>query len=328
MLFNKVDSNSKITVEDKLLNNFKKNIHKINVISPLNNKTSIFNKTLNYAINEGKKVLYIINKDVLEVLNGEINYLHESTDSIYNKKINVCKHNIALYLDYKFDLIIYDEINSKAMFSRESVEKLLVSKCSNYGTMISYSMEKILDDGLSIYNLKNDFRVPLVEPRVITTRINLEDGIPSVVYEYLKWSINSNNKVLIYVPQDDKVDIIYERLKEIKEKLTENIVRRKKYEGERRLIKFLIAEEGILVTDDYMEEHIGLKPVNIMVFFSDSSQFSYKELVCIASRVNRVLKNSREEVIFICNNETAEIDKCRSILRELNKKAWEEGYFE
>lgn len=327
---NKTKKVSKKSIEDKILASFMKKVHKINVISPLNNRASIFNKTVDYAVKEKKKILYIINKDkeTIDVSKEIVNYLDDPSDDVKLGKINMCTHNTAIYLEEKFDLIIYDEINSRPMYTKESIGKVMNQRCCSYGTMISYSIEAVFRGGVTIYNLKEDLNSPIVEPRFISTRIKLEDGIPNGVYDYLKWSINSNNKVIIYVPHKEQVDKIYKGLKDIKENLTSNIYRVKSDEPKRkRFIRFLLAEEGILITDDFNEEHIGLKPVNIMVFFADSEIFTYKDLVYISSRVNRVLKNTKEEVIFVCNSETDNMDRCRSILRELNKKAWEQGYF-
>lgn len=327
---NKTKRVSKKSIEDRILGSFMKRVRKINVVSPLNNRAAIFNKTLNYAIKEGKKVLYIINKDkdAIDLSKEVVNYIENPSCEAKLGKINICNHSVAIYLEEKFELIIYDEINSRPMYTRESISKLMSNICSSYGTMITYSIEAVFKSGMTIYNLKEDLECPIAEPRFISTRIKLEEGIPNSVYDYLKWSINSNNKVIIYVPHKEQVDKIYKGLKDIKENLTSNIYRVKSDEsGRKRFIRFLLEDEGILITDDFSEEHIGLKPVNIMVFFADSDVFTYKDLVYISSRVNRVLKNTKEEVMFICNNETDDMDRCRSILRELNKKAWEQGYF-
>lgn len=327
---NKTKKVSEQSIEEKILASFMKKVHKINVVSPLNNRAAIFNKTIQYALKEEKKVLYIINKekDSIDLSKRLANYIENPSGTAEKGKINICSHNVAIYLEEKFDLIIYDEINSRPLYTRESISKLINSICSSYGTMITYSIEAVFRSGITIYNLKNDLECPIAEPRFISTRIKLEEGIPNGVYEYLKWSINSNNKIIIYVPHKEQVDKIYKGLKEIKEGLTSNIYRVKSDDaGRKRFIRFLLAEEGILITDDYSEEHIGLKPVNIMVFFADSDVFTYKDLVYISSRVNRILKNTKEEVMFICNTETDDMDRCRSILRELNKKAWEQGYF-
>ena len=299
---NKTKKISKKSIEDKILGSVMKKVRKINVVSPLNNRAAIFNKTLDYAIAEGKKILYIINKD---------------------KDAIDLSAALANYIDDPYCEAVVGKINT-----RESISKLMCSISGSYGTMITYSIEPVFRSGITIYNLKEDLECPIAEPRFISTRVKLEEGIPNCVYDYLKWSINTNNKVIIYVPHKEQVDKIYKGLKDIKENLTSNIYRVKSDDsGRKRFIRFLLAEEGILITDDFNEEHIGLKPVNIMVFFADSDVFTYKDLVYISSRVNRVLKNTKEEVMFICNNETEDMDKCRSILRELNKKAWEQGYF-
>ncbi|MEG1256779.1 hypothetical protein [Clostridium sp.] len=328
-----VGKKSNKPIEDKILDSVVRKIEKINVISSLNNKTSIFNKAFKWSLSEGKKILYIINEDresldVLGVISSNlVNYIDDKRYNVIHDKINICSHNIALYIEEKFDIVIYDEVNSRPRYSKESIVRVMNYNCNNYGTMISYSMEKVFDKELTFYNLQKDRQVPIVEPRIITTRMNIEEEIPMGVYEYLKWSINTNKKVIIYVPDDEKVDKVYEYLHHIKEKLTKNIFKEKLNKINRKDVsRFILSEGGILVTDDFNENFRGIHPLNVIVFFADHSNFNYKDLVYISSKVNRLSIAEREEVIFVCNNETNHIDKCREVLRELNKRAWEEGF--
>ncbi len=323
---------SKKSIEDTILDGAKKKMHKINIISALNNKKQIFNKVFNWCFKESKKILYIINTDIEEVkilgfINKIfINSIEGENDIAYTGKVNICTHSRALYLKEKFDFIIYDEINSRPIYSNESINKLMEYLCNNYGTMISYSMEPIFHNELILYNLRKDKQVPIAEPRVMITRVNIEEEIPMSVYEYLEWSINTNKKVLIYTPGDEKTHKVYNYLSNIDHKLTKNIFKDITEDSDKKeLSKFLLAEYGILVTNNYSENYYGVHPLNIMIFFADNDNFNYKDLVYISSKINRRSMAEREEVIFLCNSETEDMDRCKNILRELNKRAWEEG---
>jgi hypothetical protein len=178
---------SRKPIEDMILDGVKERLHKINIISALNNKEQIFNKVFNWCFKENKKILYIINTDIEDVkilglINRSlINCIEGENDISYTGKVNICTHSRALYLKEKFDFIIYDEINSRPRYSRESINKIMKHACNSYGTMVSYSMEPIFNKELTLYNLRKDRQVPLVEPRVIVTRMNIEEEIPMVL---------------------------------------------------------------------------------------------------------------------------------------------------
>ena len=323
---------SKKPIEDRILDGAKQKLHKINIIAALNNKEQIFNKVFKWCFEEHKKILYIINMDIEEMdILGTIdkkliNCIEDEKAMTYIDKVNICTHNRALYLKEKFDFVIYDEINSRPRYSKEAIKKLMDYACNNYGTMISYSMEPIFTKEITLYNLRKDKQVPISEPRVIVTRMNIEEEIPMGVYEYLKWSINTNKKVIIYAPDDKKANKVYKYLCNIEDKLTKNVFKNiVGNDNKKELSKFLLSEYGILVTDDFNENYSGIHPLNIMIFFADHHNFNYKDLIYISSKVNRRSIAEREEVIFLCNNETEHMDRCKNILRELNKRAWEEG---
>lgn len=328
----KVVNVSKKPIEDAILEGAKNKSHKINIIAALNSKEQIFNKAFQWCFQENKKILYIINIDVEEmnilgiIDKKYINYIENENELSDTKKVNVCTHNRALYLKEKFDFIIYDEINSRPIYSKEEIKKVMNYICNSYGTMISYSVEAVFNTEITLYSLERNKQIPIIEPRVIVTRMNIEKEIPIGVYEYLKWSINTNKKVIIYAPDDKRASKIYKYLCDIEEKLTKNIFKNiVGKESRKDLSKFLLSEYGILVTNNFNENYSGIHPLNVMIFFADHYSFNYKDLIYMSSKVNRRHMAEREEVIFLCNNETEHMDRCKSILRELNKRAWEEG---
>lgn len=337
MLFAKADKVvvTKEGIEDKLINYFRKRIQKINVLSFFYNTPSIFEKVMSYALAQKKTVLYITNElkenislaKYLSSVGYKLNYINYEFEGISRDKINICTHNRALYLSEKFDLIIYDDVNSIPIHEKEGILRLLEHLSSSYGTMIAYSIEEIFDDGVTLFHPINNNGRPLIEPRIINTRINVNEDLPLVIYDYISWSIFSGKKVIIYVPDDEKVENINNYLLNFKDQLTKNIyIYNRTKKDKTNIEKFRIAAKGIIITDCFEQEEMDLQEINVMVFFADNEVFNYKKLVYLTSRANRCLSESREEVIFLSNETNEAIDKAKDILRELNRKAWEEGF--
>ncbi len=328
--FKKKDKFEKGLVEDKLLQFYKEKKEKVNIISFLGNKRKVFNDIISIALKESKKVLYITTEvsNSIDILNKfKINILSTKLTSSHSNKVNVCTPSEALYLTDKFNLVIYDDINSYPLVSKESIGKIMKRLVSSYGLMIAYSIEPIFDNESILYCTHDKYiKTPLIEPRIITTRLKIEEDIPMVVYEYLLWAINSNSNVLIYVPSEEKGEKIYNYLLNIKEKLTEKIFLSNAPIESNSSIKKIMNKEGfILVTNNFKMDYPTLKKLNIMIFFADNYRFNYKELVYLVSKVKMDINSNRQEAIFLCNDENEHMDKAKDILRELNKRAWDEG---
>lgn len=325
----------KESLEEKLLKYFKAKACNINIISFFYNTPRIFKKLILYALAQKKTVLYITNENVNDVFLVNIlreegvicNCLGPQLTTSLKSGLNVVNHNGALYLDEKFDLVIYDDINSMPLYNKESIKKLLESCCADYGTMIAYSVEQVFTSEVTLFQCPNNNGKPLIEPRIINTRINVNEDLPLVVYDYLKWSIISNKKVVIYVPDDKKVDNIYNYLINFKDELTKNIFSYKscgkKHES---LTKFLAKAKAIMVTNCFENSDVDLTGINVMVFFAEDEIFNYKKLVYLSSRASRSKSLERGEVIFLSNELSEDMDNAKDILRELNKRAWEAGF--
>jgi late competence protein required for DNA uptake (superfamily II DNA/RNA helicase) len=325
---------AKDNIDERLLKYFRKKVNKINIVSLFYNTPKIFQKVISYALAQKKTVLYITNElekniSLLEILERDgfkCNYLGDNHANVLKEKINICSHNRALYLDEKFDLVIYDDINYMPLNSKESIKNLLESCCDNFGTMISYSIEPIFHDEVNLFYPLDNNGKPLVEPRIINTRLNVNDDLPLVVFDYLSWSILSNKRVIIYVPDEEKVENIYNYLENFKDRLTKNIFAYKKDEkNKKNLVKFFSRAKGIVVTNSFSEEDVDLSGVNVMIFFADDEVFDYKKLTYLSSRASRSKSLDREEVIFLSKDISEDMENAKEILRELNKRAWEEG---
>ncbi|WP_010293767.1 hypothetical protein [Clostridium senegalense] len=317
----------------EVLKYVKNNTDIINVISYFYNTATIFLDAINYCISNNKSVLYIVNeeKENIELIsyleNNDYVYLDEKTDED-SSKVNFCDYNRALYLDKKYDLVIFDELGYMPFQSKKNIKNILSKAVKSRGTIISYSIEPIFDRALSIYFPLNKYNTPLIEPRVITTKIDMEEDLPLVAYEYISWTIATEKKTIIYVPSNDKVISVYLYMDKLREKLTKDVFYFIKEKKDKSSIKaFLKSKTGILITDDYDEFHNEkLTDINIMVFFADDKKFNYKNLVYLVSKIERAKSLMRKEIIFICKDENEDIEKAKSIMRNLNKKGWEEGF--
>jgi len=309
---------------------------RIDVVSVFYNSSDLFLETIIAHANEKKSILYITNEeqssiDIIYFINkfsnlGEYVYSPEKKYGSINEYFHICNHENALKLGEKFDLVIYNDIRSFPKYNKQQIKKILLRMCNSDGIAIAYSVENVLSESASIlFPLKNN-KIPIIEPRLITTRINLSIDIPLVVYEYLNWSIISNRKVIIFTPDEEKATVVFQYLSNFKEKLSEELfLYISKKSDDDILVEFMNKEKGIIVTNDFEESYLEFHAVDVIVYFADNAKFTYKQLLYLSSKVGRFDTVQRGEAIFLANIETVQMDKARSIARKFNKKAWEKG---
>ena len=309
---------------------------RIDLVSVFYNSSDLLLETITAYANEKKSILYITNEDELSI--DIIYYINKfsnlgkcvhSAKRIYSsvgEYLHLCNHENALKLQEKFDLVIYNDIRSFPKYNKQQIKKILLKMCKPEGVAIAYSIENVLSEGTTIMLPLKDSKIPIIEPRVITTRINLSVDIPLVVYEYLNWSIISNRRVIIFTPDEEKAIAVFEYLSNFKEKLSENIfLFISKKSDDDVLVDFMNKDKGIIVTNDFEESYLEFHAVDVMVYFADNIKFNHKQLLYLSSKVGRYENIQRGEAIFLANVETAQMDKAKSMARKFNKKAWEKG---
>jgi late competence protein required for DNA uptake (superfamily II DNA/RNA helicase) len=309
---------------------------RIDVISVFYNSSDLLLETIIAYANEKKNILYITNEnersiDIVYFVSkfsnlGKYVYSPQANYSSVNEYLHICNHENALKLQEKFDLVIYNDIRSFPKYNKQQIKKLLLKMCKTEGIAIAYSVENVLSEGTTIILPLKDNKIPIIEPRIITTRINLSMDIPLVVYEYLNWSIISNRKVIIFTPDEEKATAVFEYLSNFKEKLSENIFLFISKKSDADIpIKFMDKDKGIIVTNDFEESYLEFHAVDVMVYFADNIKFNHKQLLYLSSKVGRYENIQRGEAIFLANVETVQMDKAKSTARKFNKKAWEKG---
>lgn len=158
------------------------------------------------------------------------------------------------------------------------------------------------------------------------TRIDLNTDIPYTLYDYLKWFKESNHKVAILVPDNEKVKSVYEyfdnklKLSNVKviKALEKNSI--KKIE---RVLKY--KDKSIFIITNQVEELLESCYIDdVVILFSDNIVFNYKRLLYICGAM-RNMNYSVPEVLLVSNSVSEEMDKAKDIARQFNKIVWEKS---
>lgn len=302
----------------------------LNITSPPYNSTEIFANIILNFVYRNKRVLYITNENSVHVEITEkikkmskfrrYTYLKENSNH-EDSLLIIAKHEMLNKLNCEFDLVIYDDIRSFSTYTKYEIIEAMTSKAKDSAKIIAYSIEKIFENKKEIILPVRDNNYPIIEPKFIGTRVDINKDIPYVVYEYIEWSLKTKQKVIIYVPNEGKVKRVYEYLSLYCNKLDGNIMFFIKNKSDEKTIdNFIKIKQGIMITNNF---YLDVKNSNVMVFFADDKLFNYKKLVYLCGKVGRSEKSRKGEVIFLGNCETEDMDKAKNITRHFNKEAWE-----
>lgn len=305
----------------------------INVVSPPYNTSEIFLKLVIESVKNGKKVLYITeendgNVEILRLIKNKTSfneYSYYRGKKLYEKaKFVVSNYENASCLDSDFDIIIYDDIRSFPKYNRIQIIELLDYLKNTNCKIIVYSVENIFDNCKSLYIPVRSDMLPIVEPRIITTSVNINKDMPFVVYEYLKWFINTKNNVIIPILDENMMLNLFSYLTYSKLGIDKKILLYRKNSNLKNVLNKINGD--IIITDNFDEVCEYVKNMNIAVYFYDKNKFNYKSLVYFCGRLKGGYKK-KGEVIFVTNKENSDIEKAKNITRNFNKTAWEEGLF-
>jgi late competence protein required for DNA uptake (superfamily II DNA/RNA helicase) len=237
----------------------------------------------------------------------------------------ISNHENALSCSQEFGLVIYDDVSSFSEYRKYEILDILALHCREGAKVICRSIEPVFQNAPYIEIPIKDCRLPLAEPRIITTRIDVNKEIPYVVYEYLNWSIESDRKVLILVPDEERGENVYSYLSIFREKLHNNIIYFNESTSKKSVINFMKNRRGVIIMRFDEELNINLVDTDIMVYFADDKCFDYKRLVYICGKVGRSPGLGNGEVIFLAREITKEMEIAKDIARGFNKQAWEMG---
>jgi len=307
----------------------------LNVITMPYNTATIFFASIMDNIGRGKRVLYITNEkedniELMDYIKKNIsfrNYTYVRKGEINAKaSFIISNHLNALRINEQFDLVIYDDIRALSRYNNYEIMDTMLKRVTKDGKLIAYSIETIFQGGRELVLPISENNLPVVEPRIITTRIDVNKDIPYMIYEYLKWSMDLEKKVIIYVPSREKVQKVYTYLNNYKRRLSPNILQHTRDDYSSKVpLSFMKMKRAIIITDDWDEIKADYKNTHVMVYFADDKAFDYRKLVFFCGKAGKGEDFDRGEVILLASEETDDIERAKNITRSFNKEAWEKG---
>ncbi len=317
---------------DKINYWYKKNIRFLSIITSPFNTASIFFDIIKTVCNEDGKVLYVWGEDYenKELMDFFRNRQDDSITYSYIKEgksnagITFVNHININKIEGRYDLVILDDITYFSNMSAANVHEVL-DLCSDKGKrVILYSIEKNSLIGEKFEFAAYDYEKPFVEPRVITTRVDLDKDIPYSLYDYIKWFLDRRDKVVVYVPEDEKIDNVYEYFShKLKLKNAKIIKASQKSEIKKCEKVSIMKDKAIFIITNKIEELLKYCHIdNAIVLFSNHLKFNYKKIIYVCGKIREMNENI-PEVLLVCNEESSEMEKAKKMARNFNKRVWE-----
>lgn len=318
----------------KILNFYDSKERYLNIISVPYNSSAIFINVILKCILEDKKVLYITGEregsisiiDELKkyTLFREYEYIRNKKNA-HKKNFCICDIETSAELTDGFDIYIYDDISSFSEDSSLETINYMKRSINNSAKMIFFTIESIKDCSEISYPIANN-RQPLVEPRILMTRLDLNRDIPLEAFEYIKYSLSLRRNIVIYVPTASIAVNTSDILRKYCNGSGINVLYHiKAGSNMKTAMKFIKVKNTIMVTDDCSDIFINCKDMDVMIFFADNEVFNYKKLLYICSRAGRRIEQKRGEAILLAREDTYEMKKAKNIAQNFNKEAWENG---
>lgn len=294
----------------------KSNERFINLICEPYQKLNFIEDLISDCLINNEKVLYVGKSRKVcksEQLNS-MNFYFSNFNNIFNIK-------------KKFDLIIYDDVSLYSNKSSiECNEDLMYLKRLSKKIVIC-SVDKVFNNIKHIEILNNQRKAHFLEPRLITTRVNLETSMPYTLYDYIEWFIREKRILVVYVPSKFNLNKIYEYYTE--DLNLENKVKIVKEDKKNSFLKVVnesrFKKEGVIFMTDSLHEYFDSIPECDMVIYSfEKDIVDYKKIIFACGALCKD-KCTGREVILLSNEEGDNIETARRLARGFNKTLWRES---
>ena len=294
----------------------KSNDRCINLICEPYQKLNFIESLIGDCLINNEKVLYV-GKSRKVCKNEQLNSMNFDFIN-FNNIFNIKKN---------FDLIIYDDVSLYSNKSSiECNEDLMYLKRLSKKIVIC-SVDKVFNNIKHIEILNNQRKTHFLEPRLITTRVNLETSMPYTLYDYIEWFIREKRILVVYVPNKFNLNKIYEYYTE--DLNLENKVKIVKEDKKNSFLNIVnesrFKKEGIIFITDSLHEYFDSIPECDMVIYSfEKDIVDYKKIIFACGALCKD-KCTGREVILLSNEEGDNIETARRLARGFNKTLWRES---
>ena len=294
----------------------KSNDRFINLICEPYQKLNFIESLIGDCLINNEKVLYV-GKSRKVCKNEQLNSMNFDFIN-FNNIFNIKKN---------FDLIIYDDVSLYSNKSSiECNEDLMYLKRLSKKIVIC-SVDKVFNNIKHIEILNNQRKTHFLEPRLITTRVNLETSMPYTLYDSIEWFIREKRILVVYVPNKFNLNKIYEYYTE--DLNLENKVKIVKEDKKNSFLNIVnesrFKKEGIIFITDSLHEYFDSIPECDMVIYSfEKDIVDYKKIIFACGALCKN-KCTGREVILLSNEEGDNIETARRLARGFNETLWRES---
>ncbi|HFD2029290.1 TPA: hypothetical protein ACF2C8_001025 [Clostridium perfringens] len=294
----------------------KSNDRFINLICEPYQKLNFIESLIGDCLINNEKVLYV----------GKSRKVCKS-EQLNSMNFNFVNFNNLFNIKKNFDLIIYDDVSLYSNKSSiECNEDLMYLKRLSKKIVIC-SVDKVFNNIKHIEILNNQRKTHFLEPRLITTRVNLETSMPYTLYDYIEWFIREKRILVVYVPNKFNLNKIYEYYTD--DLNLENKVKIVKEDKKNSFLKIVnesrFKKEGVIFITDSLHEYFDSIPECDMVIYSfEKDIVDYKKIIFACGALCKN-KCTGREVILLSNEEGDNIETARRLARGFNKTLWRES---
>lgn len=294
----------------------KSNERFINLICEPYQKLNFIESLISDCLINNEKVLYVGKSRKVcksEQLNS-MNFDFVNFNNLFNIKKN-------------FNLIIYDDVSLYSNKSSIECNEDLMHLKRLSKKIVICSVDKVFNNIKHIEILNNQRKEHFLEPRLITTRVNLETSMPYTLYDYIEWFIREKRILVVYVPNKFNLNKIYEYYTE--DLNLENKVKIVKEDKKNSFLKIVnesrFKKEGVIFITDSLHEYFDSIPECDMVIYSfEKDIVDYKKIIFACGALCKN-KCTGREVILLSNEEGDNIETARRLARGFNKTLWRES---
>lgn len=312
------------------------------IVSPPMLKKEMFSYKIVFdTLKRSGKVLYVTcEKDLCSIKNRFENVIEGAKIHVFNENKILEEHdmiicsctNIPAFKD-DFSICILDDrlaflqrpyknifyVCKRALKTDGKFINITTVPLEYKDEFVKGSSEEIRIPPFNIWN-------PIPEPKFILSRYIGERTVylPDISLDMLRWSLEEDSKAIIFTPSS-RISVYLRnylsKIEDIKGSIGVSSERsREDY------FDFVNGKKNILISSNYLDALDSIYNINVIVMYSDLEVYTEDALLYMCSMANNHTKKSFREILFISNTESESMLKSKSIVRSINKVAWEDGY--
>jgi late competence protein required for DNA uptake (superfamily II DNA/RNA helicase) len=295
------------------------------------------------VVKKGGRVLYaastFITNEALaamtEALEGaKVDIIYGSEPDYKKNDVCICSYSEFPCFYKAFDLVILDQ---RFAFLEKPIQNLVyiyqkaVKEKGKFLNITCYpgsDKRSFFRSSPEIISIPVTYRKnPIPEPRIITSRFlkGAEAFFPQIVMDVIKWSMEENARIIIFVPSEGEVHKVYYYLTNI-EGIDRDMIDVSYKKDKAPLLRFKRGELQILISMDIKDSTHIIEDLNIIVMNSDDIVYRVDTLINIAAMASRGTDKKLREVMFVATQENERLSLAKTTIRNINRISWEMGY--